>query len=54
MWHGRKLLLGRSVGKTRVVGVRKRIFILDLYQNFRIWGCDMVDIKDWRGDKDEN
>ena len=22
--------------------------------SFLSWGCDVVDIKDWRGDKDEN
>ena len=30
--HGKKLLFGKSVGKSMVAGVWKRIFIPDLYQ----------------------
>lgn len=42
IFHGRKLLFWKRLGKSRVMGVLKGIFIPDLYQNFRIWGCDMV------------
>ena len=40
--HGNKLLLGKNVGKSRVVGVWERIFIPDLWQKIKDLGCDMV------------
>ena len=36
--HGSKLLFGKSVGKSRVVGVQKRIFIPDLSQKIEDLG----------------
>ena len=46
--HGKKLLFGKNVGKSRVLGVEKGIFIPDLSQTIEDWGCDMVEKREFR------